>query len=144
MLRFGEIKVAKEELWGAKKPIRIWDVDPDKIVISKLVKTNKNSNYFIGYLDKVIRPLVLISPKMSGYVKTFKDISEDKNKTNKLMNLCIDDHKLLEKCKTMWTKIENLKSIELDALLIYDDRYIKKKKKKKERTVIHIVHTIVK
>ena len=131
MLRFGEIKVAKEELWGAKKPIRIWDVDPDKIVISKLVKTNKNSNYFIGYLDKVIRPLVLISPKMSGYVKTFKDISEDKNKTNKLMNLCIDDHKLLEKCKTMWTKIENLKSIELDALLIYDDRYIKKKKKKK-------------
>ena len=38
---------------------------------------------------------------MSGYVKTFKDISEDKNKTNKLMNLCIDDHKLLEKCKTM-------------------------------------------
>ena len=129
MLRFVEIKVAKEELWGAKKPIRIWDVDLDKLVISKLVKTYKSSNYFIGYLDKVIRPLVLILPKMSGYVKTFKDDSEDKNKTNKLMNLCIDDHKLLEKYKTIWTMIENLKSIELNALSIYDDRYIKKQKK---------------
>ena len=66
---------------------------------------------------------------MGGYVKTFKDNSEDKNKTNKLMNLCIDDHKLLEKYKTIWTMIENLKSIELDALSIYDDRYIKKQKK---------------
>ena len=129
MLRFVEIKVAKEELWGAKKPIRIWDVDLDKLVISKLVKTYKSSNYFIGYLDKVIRPLVLILPKMSGYVKTFKDNSEDKNKINKLMNLCIDDHKLLEKYKTIWTMIENLKSIELNALSIYDDRYIKKQKK---------------
>ena len=129
MLRFVEIKVAKEELWGAKKPIRIWNVDLDKLVISKLVKTYKSSNYFIGYLDKFIRPLVLILPKMSGYVKTFKDNSEDKNKINKLMNLCIDDHKLLEKYKTIWTMIENLKSIELNALSIYDDRYIKKQKK---------------
>ena len=28
--------------------------------------------YLIGYLDKVIRPLALLLPKMSGYVKTFK------------------------------------------------------------------------
>ena len=29
-----------------------------------------NSRYLIGYLVEVIRPLVLILPKMSGYVKT--------------------------------------------------------------------------
>ena len=29
-----------------------------------------NFKYLIGYLDKAIRPLVLIMPKMSGYVKT--------------------------------------------------------------------------
>ena len=34
----------------------------------------------IGYLDKVIRPLVLIMPKMCGYVKTFKVRDEDKDK----------------------------------------------------------------
>ena len=32
------------------------------------------------YLDKVIRPLALIMPKMSGYVKTFK--VKDENKDN--------------------------------------------------------------
>ena len=31
-----------------------------------------NSKYMIGYLDKTIRPLVLIMRKMSAYVKTFK------------------------------------------------------------------------
>ena len=38
---------------------------------------------------------------MSGYVKTFED------KSNKLVSFCIDDDKLLEKYKTIWTKIED-------------------------------------
>ena len=56
-----------------------------------------NSKYFIGYSDEVIRLLVLTPPKLSGYVKTFKDKGIDKNKNNKLMYLHIDDDKLLEK-----------------------------------------------
>ena len=75
----------------------------------------------IGYLVKDIRPLVLVMPKMSGYVKTFKV----KDKTNKLMFFRINDKKLLEKYNTIWTKIENLKNIVLNILPIYDDRYIK-------------------
>ena len=35
--------------------------------------------------------------------------------------------KLLEKYETIWTKIENLKDIELNALIVYDDRHIKTK-----------------
>ena len=92
-------------------------------MVSKLVKTKTNSKYFIGYLDKDIRPLVLIMPKMRGYVKTFK--VEDK--INKLISFHIDDEKLLEKYKTTWIKIENLKNIELNALPVSDDRYIKTK-----------------
>ena len=53
-----------------------------------------NSKYFIGYSDEVIRLLVLTPPKLSGYVKTFKDKGIDKNKNNKLMYLHIDDDKL--------------------------------------------------
>ena len=34
---------------------------------------------------------------------------------------------LLEKYKTIWTKIEDLKNIKLNALLVYDDRYVKTK-----------------
>ena len=40
---------------------------------------------------------------MSGYVKTFK--VEDK--INKLMSFRIDDEKLLEKYKAIWTKIKD-------------------------------------
>ena len=42
------------------------------IVILKLVKTRTKFKYLIGYLDKSIRPLVLIMPKMSGYAKRLK------------------------------------------------------------------------
>ena len=58
----------------------------------------------IGYLGRLIRQLVLILPKTSGYVKTFKV----KDKKNKLMSFR-NDEKLLEKYKTIWTKIEDLK-----------------------------------
>ena len=68
--------------------------DVDNIVISKLIETKSISKYFIGYLDEVIRKLVLIFPKMGGYVKLFKE------KKYKLMSLSIDD-KLSEKYKTI-------------------------------------------
>ena len=64
---------------------------------------------------------------MSGYVKTFKVKDGDKDKKNNLMSFHIDDEKLLEKHKAIWTKIENLKNIELNALPVYGDRYIKTK-----------------
>ena len=56
-------------------------------------------------------PLVLILPKMSRYFKTF----------------CMGDERLLEKYKTIWTKIEDSNNVELSALPIYDNRYIKTK-----------------
>ena len=55
--------------------------------------------YCIGYLDKAVRPLVLIMPKMSGYIQTFKFKEGDKDKNNKLMSFSIDDRKLLEEYK---------------------------------------------
>ena len=64
---------------------------------------------------------------MSGYVKTFKVKDVDKDKGNKLMPFRTDDEKLLEKYKAIWTEIDDLKNIELNALPVYDDRYIKTK-----------------
>ena len=70
------------------------------INFSKLIETKNDSKYLIEYLEKVVIPLVLILPKMSGYVKTFKD------KTNKFMSFGIDDDNLLEKYKTISSRIE--------------------------------------
>ena len=39
---------------------------------------------------------------MSGYVKRFKVIDRDKDKSNKLMYFCADDEKLLENNKAIW------------------------------------------
>ena len=52
---------------------------------------------------------------MSGYVTTFKV----KDKNNKLMSFHMNHEKLLEKYKAVWTKIEDIKNIELNALPIY-------------------------
>ena len=38
------------------------------------------------------------------------------------MSFGIDDEKLLEKCKAIWTKIEDLKNIKLNASPVYDDK----------------------
>ena len=94
--RNSEIKVLRCK----KKTIKIWNVNIDNIVALKLVETKTNCKYLIGIkFDKAIRTLVLIMPKMSRCVKTFK--FEDK--INKLMSFRIDDENFLEKYEAIWT-----------------------------------------
>ena len=88
---------------------KVWNINADSTNISKLVKTKTNFMYFTGYLDKVVRPLVFIMPKINAYATIFTVKDGDKNKNNKLMSFHIDDEKLLEKFKAIWTKIEYLK-----------------------------------
>ena len=99
-LRFGKTKLVKEKFYGAKKLIKICDVDVDNIVISKLIETKNKCKYLIGCLSDIIRSLALILPKIIGCVKTFKD------NNNKSISLHKDDGKLLEKYRTTWIRIE--------------------------------------
>ena len=108
MLWFDKIKVAIEYFCGSQKPIKIWDVDVNNLVISKLVEIKYNSKYLIGYLDEFIRPLVLLFPNMSGDFKTFKGKDRDNNKNEALRSLRLDDDRLLEKYKTIRIKIKDL------------------------------------
>ena len=101
-------KFQKEKFYAVTKTINIWNVNIDNILILKLVETRTNSEYLTRYLDKVIRPLVLVLPKMNGYFKIFKVKDGNKDKNNKLISFHIDGEKVLEKCKTIWTKIEDL------------------------------------
>ena len=50
---------------------------------------------------------------MGRYVKIFEVKEVDKDKNNNLMSFRIDDEKLLEKCKAIWTKMDYLKNIKL-------------------------------
>ena len=134
MVRFGQKEIAKEKFYVAKKTIKVWDVNVHNIVNSKLIERKTNFKFLTGIkINKAIRPLLLIMPKMNDFVNKFK--VEDKN--NRLMSFHIDDEKLLEKYNSIWTKIEDLKNIELNALPVYDDRY----RKTKIRTYGHKIYT---
>ena len=71
----------------------------DNIVISKVIKIKTFSKYLIEYLDIAVRPIFLIIPKISKYVKKFNVNSGDKNENNKMMPFRAVDEKLLEKYK---------------------------------------------
>ena len=43
------------------------------------------------------------------------------------MSFRIDNEKLLEKCRAIWTNIEDLKTIELNILPVCDNKHIKSK-----------------
>ena len=118
-------KLCKNSFMLLKSLCKVLGVHFDNIVFSKLVKRKTNFKYWIGYLDKALRSLILIMPKMRGYVKTVKVKEGDKDKNNKLMSFRIDDEKLLERFKAIWNKIEDLKNIKCNALPGYDDRYAK-------------------
>ena len=44
-MRFGAREITKEEFYPAKKPIKIWGVNVDNIVTSKLVKAKTSCKY---------------------------------------------------------------------------------------------------
>ena len=112
-------KSSTKRVLSCKKTIRTWDVDINNIVVSKLIERKNNSKYLILHLNEVIRPLVLILPGISGYIKNFK------KKNNKLTSLHIDNEKISEKYKTISIMTEDLKNIELNALPVFDSRNMK-------------------
>ena len=69
LLRIGKRKLANKKLYCAKKPIKIWDVNYYNIVISKLIETKNSAKYLIGYLDDVLRSLVLKRVNMLKLLK---------------------------------------------------------------------------
>ena len=81
-----EKKIIRERFYAPKEPINVSNVNINKMVFSKLIETKTNSKHLIEYLDKFARPLVLIVPKMSGYVKTFK-VKDGEKDNNKLFGL---------------------------------------------------------
>ena len=81
----------------------------------------KGFKFLIGYSGDVIRTLILIRLKMSGYVKTPYD--------NELMSFRIDDEKLSEKSESTWRNVEELKGVVFTTLPVHDEDYIKTKTK---------------
>ena len=63
---------------------------------------------------------------MFRHLKLKKEMKEE---NNRLMSFRIDNEELMERYKGIWTNIEGLKNIKINALPISDNRYIKTKNK---------------
>ena len=71
-LKFNNIKLNKKEFHKSKETIDLLSVDVDQIVLSHKYKHNDGFKHFIGYLEGgIIKPLCIILPQMSGYIKYF-------------------------------------------------------------------------
>ena len=58
----------------SKEPIDLMSVNVDQIVVSdKFNHHNDSYKYFIGYQEgEIFKPLCIILPQMSGYIKYFE------------------------------------------------------------------------
>ena len=100
-LAFGDIEIEKNEFYPNKILIPLRNVDIEKVSVSnKISFCEKYYKYFIGYLynDKKVKPLHIIIPKTSAYVKSFD------GQTN-WMYVLIEDDDLLKKYNTIWDKV---------------------------------------
>ena len=73
-IKFGEIEVDKKDFYSLKQPVSLDSVDKSKIVVFDNWKINDTTTkFFIGYLNEdIIKPLSIILPQMSGFIKYFE------------------------------------------------------------------------
>ena len=121
-LKFNNIRVNKKELHKSKQPIDLMSVNLDQIIVSdKFKHNNKDFKYFIGYQeDGIVKPLCIILPQMSGYIKYFEN-------GGKNMSFLIKDDEVWEKYEQIWDVIKNKLDIKFHSKPIYEQKYLKAK-----------------
>ena len=123
-LKFVNLEVNKENIHASKHPVALNLVNVNQMLISdKFEHSDKGFKYFIGYKDdNIIRPLCIILPKMSGYIKYF-------NNGGKNMSSMIKNNSVLIKYHEIWNRIKKTSNTKLHSMSVYDEKYIKIKVK---------------
>ena len=121
-LKCNNIRLNKKEFHKSKQPIDLKSVNVDQIVISdKFNHSDNGFKYFLGYQEgEIVKPLYIILPQMSGYIKYFEN-------GGKSMSFMVKDDNMLDKYNKIWGKIQEKLSIEFYSMAVYDEIYIKAK-----------------
>ena len=106
----------------SKEPIGVMPVIVDQIVLSyKFNHYSDGYKYFIDCQEgEIVKPLCIILPQMSGYIKYFEYGGMN-------MPFLIKDDEILEKFKQIWDLIKNELKIEFHSESVYDKKYLKTK-----------------
>ena len=118
-IEFRDKEVDKKKFYSCKEAILLDSVDLSKIVVSSRWKLNDTTyKYFCRYLNNdVIKPLCVILPQMSGYIKYFDN-------GGKNMSFVTDDKEVYDKYNEIWNVVKRLLKLEFTASPIRDDKYI--------------------
>ena len=121
-LKYNNIRLNKKELHNSKEPIDLLSVNVDQIVVSdKFKHNNQGFKYFIGYLEGgIVKPLSIILPQMSWYIKYFEIGSKN-------MSFLIKDDEVWGKYDEIWDAIKNKLRIKFHGEPVYEYRYLKTK-----------------
>ena len=100
-LKCDTARVNKKEFRKSKQPIDLDLVSADQIVAFGKFKHNDDGfKYFIGYKEiEIVKPLCIILPQMSGYIKYFEN-------GGKNMSFMINNDNVLDKYNEIWDKIK--------------------------------------
>ena len=111
-----------KEFHKSKQPIDLDLLNVDQIVIfEKLEHSDDGFKYFIGYKEgEIVKPLCIILPQMSVYIKYFE---------NRSKNMCfmIKNDDVLDKYGEIWDKVKNTLKIKFHSMPVYDEKYMKVK-----------------
>ena len=101
-LKFNNIRLNKKEFHKSKQPIDLMSVNTEHIVTSdKFKHSDEGFKYFIGYQEgEIVKPLCIILPQMSGYIKYFEN-------GGKNMSFLIKDDEVWDKYDKIWDVIKN-------------------------------------
>ena len=119
----GDVETEKNKFYRNKTPILLKDVDIQKVLVSnKISFSEKNYKCFIGYLynDNKVKPLHIVLPKTSAYVKIYDG-------QTKWMYFLIEDDDLLEKHNTIRDKVSADIKKEFDNEPVYNKEFLKTK-----------------
>ena len=124
-LKFNNVRVNKKEFHKSKEPIDLMPVNVDRVVVSdKFKHSDEGYKYFIGYQEgEIVKPLCIILPQMSGYIKYFEN-------GGKNMSFLIKGDEVWEKYEKIWDVIKNKLGIKFHSEPVYDKAYIKAKVRK--------------
>ena len=117
------LKLKKINFTVIRLIILLKDVDIEKVIVpNKIPLGEKNYKYFIGYFydDHKVKPLHLMLPKTSAYVKSFDG-------QTKWMYFMIEDDDLLEKNNTIWVKVIAAIKKEFDSEPVFNKNFLKTK-----------------
>ena len=121
-LKFNNIRVNKKEFQKSKEPIDLFSIDLDQIVVSdKFKHSDEGFKYFIGYQEgEIVKPLCIILPQMSGYIKYFEN-------GGKNMSFLIKDDEVWDKYDKIWDVIKDKLGIKFHSEPVYKYKYLKTK-----------------